>query len=87
MFQGLLIGIIGTLIGVMGAYVAGKIIHDYEIIKLPADIYYLSKLPVKMKVLDFIAVSVSAIFISFLSTIYPSYHAARLDPVEPLRYE
>lgn len=87
MFQGLLIGIIGTLIGITGGYVVGKIIHNYEIIKLPADIYYLSKLPVKMKYLDFIAVSVSAILISFLSTIYPSYHAARLDPVEPLRYE
>lgn len=87
MFQGLLIGIIGTLIGVTGGYVVGKIIHNYEIIKLPADIYYLSKLPVKMKYFDFIAVSASAIVISFLSTIFPSYHAARLDPVEPLRYE
>lgn len=87
MFQGLLIGIVGTLIGVTGGYVMGKIIHNYEIIKLPADIYYLSKLPVKMKFFDFIAVSVSAIVISFLSTIFPSYRAARLDPVEPLRYE
>lgn len=87
MFQGLLIGIIGTAIGVTGGYLLGKIIHNYEIIKLPADVYYLSKLPVKMKLVDFIVVSCSAIAISFFSTLYPSYHAAKLNPVEPLRYE
>ncbi|MDA8339357.1 MAG: FtsX-like permease family protein, partial [Nitrospiraceae bacterium] len=87
MIQGLLIGIIGTVIGVTGGYILGKIINNYEIIKLPADVYYLSKLPVKMKLVDFVAVSFSAIAISFLSTLYPSYHAAKLNPVEPLRYE
>ncbi|BCB96878.1 ABC transporter permease [Dissulfurispira thermophila] len=87
MFQGLLIGIVGTVIGVTGGYVLGKIINNYEIIKLPADVYYLSKLPVKMKLIDFIVVSFSAITISFLSTLYPSYYAAKLNPVEPLRYE
>ncbi len=87
MIQGLLIGIIGTMIGVTGGYILGKIINNYEIIKLPADVYYLSKLPVKMKLIDFIAVSFSAIAISFLSTLYPSYYAAKLNPVEPLRYE
>lgn len=87
MLQGLMIGLVGTFIGVTGGYIVGKIIHEYEIIKLPADIYYLSKLPVKMKLSDFIIVSLSAITISFMSTIYPSYHAAKLNPVEPLRYE
>jgi lipoprotein-releasing system permease protein len=87
MLQGLFIGLIGTTIGVTGGYLIGKFVHDYEIIKLPADIYYLSKLPVKMKLFDFVVVSFSAIAISFLSTIYPSYRAAKLNPVEPLRYE
>lgn len=87
MIQGLVIGIIGTLLGVIGGYILGSIIDSYEIIKLPADVYYLSKLPVKMKLLDFVVVSVSAILISFISTIYPSYQAARLQPVELLRYE
>jgi lipoprotein-releasing system permease protein len=87
MVQGLLIGIIGTAMGVAGGYILGNIIHNYEIIKLPADVYYLSKLPVKMKLVDFIVVSCSAIGISFFSTLYPSYRAAKLNPVEPLRYE
>lgn len=87
MIQGLFIGIIGTIFGVAGGYIIGKMIHNYELIKLPADVYYLSKLPVKMKLVDFVVVSVSATAISFLSTIYPSYYAAKMNPVEPLRYE
>ncbi len=87
MLQGLIIGVIGTILGVAGGYILGSIIDSYEIIKLPADVYYLSKLPVKMSLFDFVVVSVSAILISFISTIYPSYQAARLQPVELLRYE
>ena len=87
MIQGFLIGFIGTLIGLTGGYALSYILNTYQIIKLPADIYYLSHLPVKVHLSDFIAVSVSAIVISFLSTIYPAWQAARLNPVEPLRYE
>ncbi len=87
MLQGLVIGIVGTVIGVTGGYVLGVILNNYELIKLPADVYYLSKLPVRMQLVDFLVVSFSAIMISFLSTLYPSYYAARLDPVESLRYE
>ncbi|MFZ5998610.1 MAG: lipoprotein-releasing ABC transporter permease subunit [Nitrospirota bacterium] len=86
-FQGLLIGFVGTVIGVAGGYALGVVLNNYEIIKLPADVYYLSKLPVKMKFIDFIVVSVSAVTISLISTLYPSYYAARLNPVDPLRYE
>ena len=87
MMQGLLIGIVGTVIGVAGGYLLSYIINTYEVIKLPADVYYLSHLPVKMKLFDFVVVSLSAIIISFLATIYPALQAAKLDPVEPLRYE
>lgn len=87
MFQGFLIGLIGTILGIIGGFILSYILNTYQIIKLPPDIYYLSHLPVKMKPFDFIVVSVSAIIISFLSTIYPALQAARLNPVEPLRYE
>ena len=86
-FQGLIIGVVGTLLGVIGGYIICYLIGTYEIIKLPADVYYLSHLPVKTKPLDFLLVSVSAIIISLVSTIYPAYQAAKLNPVEPLRYE
>jgi lipoprotein-releasing system permease protein len=87
MFQGLFIGLIGTTLGVIGGYILGYLLNNYEIIKLPADVYYLSRLPVKMKVFDFVIVSLSGIIISFLATIYPAWQAAKLNPVEPLRYE
>jgi len=87
MLQGLVIGILGTIIGVSGGYLLNYILDTYQIIKLPPDVYYLSHLPVKMKVFDFLVVSLSAIIISFLATLYPARQAAKLDPVEPLRYE
>jgi lipoprotein-releasing system permease protein len=87
MLQGLFIGLIGTFIGVTGGYLLGFVLNKYQIIKLPADVYYLSHLPVKMSAFDFGVVSLSAIIISFLATIYPAWQAARLNPVEPLRYE
>jgi len=85
MLQGLVIGLAGTLIGIVGGYILGYMFNN--VIRLPADVYYLSHLPIKMKLIDFIAVSLSALTISFLATIYPAWQAAKLDPVEPLRYE
>ena len=85
--QGLFIGLFGTIIGVTGGYLLSYVLNTYQIIKLPADVYYLSHLPVKMNFFDFVTVSLSAIIISFLATIYPAWQAAKLDPVEPLRYE
>jgi lipoprotein-releasing system permease protein len=87
MLQGLLIGLVGTIIGVTGGYLLCYVLNTYEIIKLPADVYYLSHLPVKTKFSDFLTVSLSAIVISFFATLYPSWQAAKMDPVEPLRYE
>ena len=83
----MLIGLFGTFLGVFGGYLLCYVLNTYEIIKLPADVYYLSHLPVKTKLIDFVTVSVSAISISFLATIYPAWQAAKLNPVEPLRYE
>lgn len=87
MLQGLLIGIVGTIVGVSCGYLLNYVLDTYQIIKLPPDVYYLSHLPVKMKLSDFLAVSFSAVIISFLATIYPARQAAKLNPVDPLRYE
>ncbi len=85
--QGIIIGIIGTILGVAGGVAICYLISNYEIIKLPADVYYLSHLPAKVNPWDVVSVAGAAILISFVSTIYPAYQAARLNPVEPLRYE
>lgn len=85
--NGLMIGIVGTIIGVATGYFSCIILAKYQFIKLPSDIYYISHLPVKMKLFNIIVIAISAVGISFLATIYPSYQAARLDPAEALRYE
>jgi lipoprotein-releasing system permease protein len=87
MIQGFLVGFVGTVIGIVSAYIIGYLLNAYHFIKLPADIYYLGHLTASFKLSDFIAVTVSAMIICFLATLYPSWKASRLDPVEPLRYE
>jgi lipoprotein-releasing system permease protein len=87
MIHGLIIGIIGTASGVLGGYILCELLKTYKFINLPPDVYYLSYLPVKINLFDFMVVPAAAILISFLATVYPSWQAARLDPVEPLRYE
>jgi lipoprotein-releasing system permease protein len=87
MIHGLIIGIIGTAIGVIGGYGLCRLLKTYKFINLPADVYYLSYLPVKLNLFDFTVVPAAAILITFMATIYPSWQAAKLDPVEPLRYE
>jgi len=87
MIHGLIIGLTGTVFGVFGGYVLCELLKTYKFINLPPDIYYLSYLPVKINIFDFMIVPAAAILISFLATIYPSWQASKLDPVEPLRYE
>src|SRR3989304_6280480 len=85
--EGLIIGIAGTIIGCLGGYFLCELLDTYHFIKLPSDVYQIDTLPVKMNLFDFLYISISAIAISFLATIYPSWNASRLDPVEALRYE
>jgi len=85
--EGLIIGVTGTIVGLIAGYIICYLLAKYQFITLPSDIYYISRLPVKMKLIDFILVASAAIGISFLATIYPSWQAAKLDPAEALRYE
>ena len=87
MFQGLLVGFVGTLAGLASGLGICHILAKYKFIKLPADIYYISTLPVRVEKADVLVVSLAAVLISFLATIYPSWQASRLNPVEALRYE
>ncbi|MBM4313306.1 MAG: lipoprotein-releasing ABC transporter permease subunit [Deltaproteobacteria bacterium] len=94
-FQGLIVGTIGTLFGALaGLAVAFNLeaisrfvegLFGFKI--LPGDIYYLSELPSQVNFGDVGIIIAGTMLISFLSTIYPSWRASRLDPAEALRYE
>ena len=87
MFQGLLVGVVGTLAGLFSGLGLCHLLARYQFIRLPADIYYISTLPVRVEMQDVIFVTIAAVLISFLATLYPSWHASRVNPVEALRYE
>jgi lipoprotein-releasing system permease protein len=86
-FQGLLVGVVGTLAGLASGLGLCHLLAKYKFITLPADVYYISTLPVRVEIPDVVLVTLAAIVISFVATIYPSWHASRLNPVEALRYE
>jgi lipoprotein-releasing system permease protein len=85
MLNGLVIGIVGTVIGIPLGYSFCWAIQTFY--TLPGDVYYLSRIPVNIKIVDVVTVAVSAITITFLATIHPCRQAARLDPAEAIRYE
>jgi lipoprotein-releasing system permease protein len=94
-FQGMIVGAIGTFLGCIGGLAVAfnlealsrfvENLFGFKI--LPGDVYYLSELPSQVNYGDVGTIILGTLLISFLSTIYPSWRASRLDPVEALRYE
>ena len=86
-YKGLVIGVIGTLLGTAFGWLGCWLLDRYEFIELPKDVFYVSTLPVKIYLENFLAVGVSSMLICLVATIYPARQAARLAPVEVIRYE
>ncbi|MDA8137731.1 MAG: lipoprotein-releasing ABC transporter permease subunit [Desulfobacteraceae bacterium] len=85
-FQGMLIGAIGTGAGVFLGTLLCHLQETYELIRLPGDVYYITALPVDLEFSDVAIVAISAMMICFLATLYPALQASRFNPVEAIRY-
>jgi len=83
--KGMIIGVLGTIIGTFAGVVVCYVLKKYDFIKLP-EAYPFSTLPVQLEYGDVAIIALSAVLICFLSTLYPSYKASRMDPVEAIRY-
>ena len=86
MIQGTLIGVAGAVCGSLLGYLACRLVARIGI-ELPGDVYIINTLPVQMHGRDFVLTGAAAVVLCFLATLYPSWEAARLDPVEAIRYE
>jgi lipoprotein-releasing system permease protein len=87
MFQGLIIGVIGTVLGNILGIAASWILNTYKLIRLEAEVYSIPYVPFHVRIWDCVLVSLTALVISYVATIYPARNVAKLDPVEVLRYE
>ena len=86
-FKGMVIGTVGTILGVILGFVLCTILKHYKIAELTGDIYYFTtKLPVRLEFFDVFIIVSAALVICFFATIYPARQASRLDPVEAIRY-
>jgi lipoprotein-releasing system permease protein len=84
--QGFFIGLVGTAIGVIHGLIACVLAARFGL-PLDPDVYYIDKLPIHIESSSVVAVSAAGLLISVLATVYPAWVAARLRPVEGLRYE
>jgi lipoprotein-releasing system permease protein len=87
MLQGLIIGLVGTLAGASLGLGISYVADTYQLVRIPTDVYQVSHVPFKVLPWDFVVVVVSAVFICFVATLYPSRQASKLDPVQALRFE
>ncbi|RMD99952.1 MAG: lipoprotein-releasing ABC transporter permease subunit [Calditrichaeota bacterium] len=86
-FEGLFAGIIGVILGLLIGYGFCWAQLKYKFFSLPGEVYIINSLPIQLQWIDFFSIAAAALFLSFVATLYPAYKAAKLDPIEAIRYE
>jgi putative ABC transport system permease protein len=84
---GLIIGILGIISGAVLGWIGIWVLKTFDIVKLPADVYGVSKLPVELSLVDFSLIIIGAFLIVLFASIYPAIKASKTDVLETLRYE
>jgi len=87
MLQGVLIGVVGSAIGLVIGFALSYLANKYRWIALPEAVYSMSFVPFEPRWMDGIWVPAAAILVSFIATLYPARNATRITPAEVLRYE
>jgi lipoprotein-releasing system permease protein len=87
MWQGVMIGVLGAALGVLLGLSVSGLANHYKLVSIPAEIYSISHITLKVRAWPCAWIALLAVGISFLATIYPARAAAQVQPVEALRYE
>ncbi|MDD2523932.1 MAG: ABC transporter permease [Endomicrobiia bacterium] len=85
-YEGIIVGSVGTVLGLMVGLLISYGLKNFDIFKLPQGVYYVDKLPVMIIPFDIISVCLCAFFITILSGLYPAYQVAKLEPLEAIKY-
>jgi lipoprotein-releasing system permease protein len=85
MYEGLIIGLTGTVLGLIGGLTICEVLQRYKLIELPGNVYPMTTLPIKILPMDVTIIGLSAVIITLLATIYPAWKGANIEPAKALR--
>ena len=87
LLQGIGIGTLGTTLGLLLGVVTSFALNRFEIIEIPAEVYFVDRLPMALEITDIGVIVTGSIAISLLATIVPAIRASQLRPVEAIKHD